>query len=111
MRKVELSKLEVAIAERVARARKLAGLTHKAVGEALSLSESGYGHYERGRQPFTIDQLFQLSRILGRSVEYLLGLDTGLTPDEDELLTAYRAIASDEIKCFVLDAARSAPKK
>ena len=43
------------------------GLTQEAVADALGLSAVGYGHYERARQPFTVEQLFQLSRILGHS--------------------------------------------
>ena len=57
----------------------------------LGLSTAGYGHYDRGRQPFTVDQLFTLSRILGRSVGWLLGLETELSEDEDQLLTVYRS--------------------
>jgi len=95
MRKVIVSKLEAAITRRVTEARQKAQLTHKEVGEALSLSETGYGHYERFRQPFTIEQLFQLSRILGRSVEWFLGLDNDLTPEEDHLLALYRNASDD----------------
>jgi len=95
MRKVIVSNLEAAIIRRVTEAREEAHLTHKEIGKVLSLSETGYGHYERFRQPFTIEQLFQLSRILGRSVEYFLGLDNGLTPEEDRLLTLYRSASTD----------------
>ena len=75
---------------------------------ALGLSLSGYGHYDRGRQPFTIEQIFQLSRILGRSVEWLLGLETELGEDEDQLLTAYKSIESDTLRSLALQSVRNA---
>ena len=105
VRKVKVTSLEEKIIDRVTRARAEAGLTHKEVGTLLSLSETGYGHYERKRQPFTVDQLFQLSRILNRSVEWLLGLESNLTDKEDRLVTAYRTITSDRIKAMLLRSA------
>jgi transcriptional regulator with XRE-family HTH domain len=60
--------------------------------QALGLSYHGYAHYERGVYAFTIDQLFTLSRVLGRSVEHFLGLETGLTDLEDELLALFRTV-------------------
>ncbi len=90
------TKLEESIIKRVIRARKLAGLTHKEVGEALGLSETGYGHYERERQAFTVDQLFLLARILNRPVTWFLGIDTGLREDQEELLAIYDSIPDQE---------------
>ena len=59
----------------------------------MSLSKYGYGHYEREKQPFTVDQLFTLSRVLGRSVEWFLGLETELTDKEDRLLATFRGMS------------------
>jgi transcriptional regulator with XRE-family HTH domain len=85
----ESNKLE-ALTLRVIEARKEVGLSQEALGHRLGLERSGYGHYESGRQPFTIKMLFQLSRILGRPVEYFLGLDTGLTGREERVLMLFR---------------------
>lgn len=86
----DLTNREERITRRVRQARIDRGLTLKMVGEQLGLSEVGYGHYERGARPFGVEHLFRLSRVLGRSVEHFLGLDTGLTEEEDELLTLYQ---------------------
>lgn len=86
-------------------AREHAGLSQEEVARGLSLTAVGYGHYERGRTPFTIEQVFALSRILGRSVPWLLGIDNGLTDLEDEVLTLFRAVP-DNFKLFVIEQVR-----
>ena len=91
-----------ALIERVRDARKEAGLSQEDIARQLGLTDGGYGHYERGRQSFTLEMLFQLGRILGRPVEYFLGLDTGLTDDEGRLLALYRAAPAGEPRAMVL---------
>ena len=81
-----------AVAERVIRAREEAGLQKNELAEHLGLSKSGYTSYEKFEVPFTVEQLFQLERVLERPVSYFLGLPTDLTSDEEQLLTAYRQI-------------------
>lgn len=81
-----------AVAERVIRAREEAGLQKNELAEYLGLSKSGYTSYEKFEVPFTVEQLFQLERVLERPVSYFLGLPTDLTSDEEQLLTAYRQI-------------------
>lgn len=100
-----LSTREEGIARRVREARVASGLTLKEVGEQLGLSEVGYGHYERGARPFGVEQLFELSRVLGRSIHHLLGLETRLSEEEDELVTLYRQ-AGREGRDAVLGLAR-----
>jgi transcriptional regulator with XRE-family HTH domain len=78
------------IGVRVQAARKQAGLSQADVGRRLGLSQNGYGEYEHGMHAFTVEQLLQLAVILGHSFEYFLGLEGGLTPDEDHLLELYR---------------------
>lgn len=86
----KLTKREERIAQRVREAREAAGLSQEETGRAIGLSVVGYGHYDRGRQPFTVEMLFELSPVLNHSVEWFLGLDTGLTEEEDELLACFR---------------------
>ena len=83
-------KLNRDIAKRIRTLREEAGLSQEELGSKLALSKVGYGHYERGTHAFSAWQIVRLSRILNRSVPYLLGMDTGLTPDEDQLLQLYR---------------------
>ena len=78
------------VARRIRAAREAAGFSHEDMGRKLGLTKAGYGHYERGRQPFTLEMIFKLAGIFGQSVEYFLGLDTGLTADEDRILALYR---------------------
>lgn len=103
-----LSKREQEIAKRVRSAREngRSKLTQEEVGNILGLSQVGYSHYEACRVPFTVEQLFRLSRFLGRSVEHFLGLDNGLAEDEDELLTWFGQIESPHIRQAVLDDVR-----
>jgi transcriptional regulator with XRE-family HTH domain len=75
---------------RVQAARKQAGLSQEDVGRRLGLSQNGYGQYERGMHPFTVEQLLQLAAILGHSIEYFIGQERDLAPDEDRLLALYR---------------------
>ncbi len=91
-----------AIARRVKDARTRAGLSQRDIAKKLGLTEAGYGHYERDRQTFTVEQLFKISRILGRPVEWFLGLDSDLTADEGQLLALYRAAPSDAARAMVL---------
>lgn len=94
------------IAKRLKLARRDAGLTQEEVGGRIGLTKVGYGHYERGLVPIGVAQLFQLSDILGVSVAYLLGLDSDLTKDEDELLTLYRQIETPQLKALARDMLR-----
>jgi transcriptional regulator with XRE-family HTH domain len=75
---------------RVQTARKAAGLSQEDVGRRLGLSQNGYGQYEHGRHSFTVEQMFQLAAILNHSIEYFIGLDRGLAPDEEQMLALYR---------------------
>jgi transcriptional regulator with XRE-family HTH domain len=86
----QFSNNNLQIAARVTAARRAAGLSQEEMGQRLGLSKAGYGHYERGRQSFTVAQLFYHSGLLGQSVEYFLGLEKDLTPEEDSILALYR---------------------
>jgi transcriptional regulator with XRE-family HTH domain len=92
-----------AIANRVRGAREATKLSQEDVAVKLGLTGAGYGHYERTRQVFSIEQIFLLSRILNRPVEWLLGLETTLSQDEGVLLTSYRKITNREVQQMMLD--------
>ena len=98
--------LEIAL-RRVREARKEAGLSQAELGDKLGMSRAGYGHLESGTNLMTLEDLFQISRILGRPVEYFLGLDTELTEDEGQLLALYRTAPHDEARAFILRLVRS----
>lgn len=93
-----------AIAARVRAAREAAQLSQEDVAHKLSMTAAGYGHYERGRQEFTVPQIFTLSNVLNRSVGWLLGLDTAPFADEEgALLTAYQKILNQETRRMCLE--------
>ena len=84
-----------AVAKRVKEAREAAGFGQKDVAKRLGLTEAGYGHYERDRQTFTAQQLFELERILGRPVSWFLGIATQpgeLSDDERLVLSMYERL-------------------
>lgn len=105
-----VTKVESQITKRVIRAREEAGLRRKEVADALGLEEQSYGHYERGRYAFTVEQLLLLSRTLNKPVTWFLGIKTDFAEDEEELLHAYRAISDDRIKALLLNMAKDALK-
>ena len=70
--------------------------------ERLGLADSSYSPYEAYKIPFTVEMIQRISRILGRPIEYFLGLDTGLTDDEGQLLAIYRAAPTAEARATAL---------
>jgi transcriptional regulator with XRE-family HTH domain len=86
-----LSDADRAVTERVIQAREAAGLSKIELGQKIGLSKQGYQAYERYQVAFTVAQIVTIARVVGRSVEYFMGLDTGLTPDEEQALSYYRA--------------------
>jgi transcriptional regulator with XRE-family HTH domain len=78
------------VTRRVAEARQAQGLTKSEFAARLGLSRQAYNGYEKGETVFSVAQLFRVGEILNRPVTYFLGLDSGLTPEEEQLLAIYR---------------------
>jgi len=78
------------ITDRVIQARERAGLNKVEFADRIGLSKQGYTPYELGKTAFTVQQLFKIASVLGRPVEYFLGLDTGLTGREERVLILFR---------------------
>ena len=102
------TRLEQEISRRARLAREEAGLSQADVSKLLGMERSGYGHYERGRLAWRIDILEQLSQILGKPLEYFLGIDTELSEDEAELVHMYRGL-SERSKRVIRDFTHSSP--
>jgi len=90
-----VSQVEQRVIDRVIRARQDADLSRKDVARALHMEEQGYGHYERGRTAFTVEQLLILSRVLRRPVTWFLGVPSDLGPEEERLLHLWRITNKD----------------
>lgn len=101
---------ERAIAERVRAARKQAGLSQGEVAAQLGLTDAGYGHYERGRQSFSVEMLTRLAHVLGRPLEHFLGLEMGLTREEEQLVAAFRELETEQQRTLALDMVRLAAR-
>ena len=97
-----------AIAKRVSQAREDAGLSKTEFASKLGLSKQGYQPYEQCISPYSVQQLFTAARVLNRPVEHFLGLDTDLSPDEEQLLALYRAIEGKQDRNMMLAMMRAA---
>lgn len=60
-------------ADRLKFARQKTKMSQKAFAEKLGLSQNGYSPYENGQRNPSIPMLIRLSKILGRSADWLLG--------------------------------------
>jgi len=60
---------------RIAQARKDAGLSSKKLAEMMDVDTTTLSNWESGRRQLTLERLKQLAELLGISVTYLLGLD------------------------------------
>lgn len=100
-------------------ARELSGLTQTEVGRALAMSFQVIQKYEQGEIRISASRLFQLARLLRKSTNYFFeGLAAGDAPgigaperNEIELVRAFRAIQSDELKELLVRLARDIAEK
>jgi transcriptional regulator with XRE-family HTH domain len=58
--------------ERMKKQRKLLHLTQEQIAEALNISVKHYGGVERGNAGLSLENLLELSEILGVSLDYLV---------------------------------------
>lgn len=80
-----ITKTSLMFALRLRKARVAAGLTQKEMAEKLYMSQTNYNQYERGKCEPSLDTLARISKILGCSVDWLLGLrNIGDAREDDE---------------------------
>ena len=60
--------------ERFKKCRQSKGFTQMQLAEALNITKSAISDIERSRRSTTIEKLFEISKILDISSDYLLGL-------------------------------------
>lgn len=69
-------------------------MTQKDVADHLGCSPNIYSRYETGERQPSIDVLIRLSKIFGKSIDYLVGnhenVDFSISYEEQELLEAFR---------------------
>jgi len=74
--------------ERIFDLRKRAGLSQEQLSEQVGVSRQAVGKWESGQALPDIENLIRLSRVLGTTVDALLGMETGETKAEGALTTA-----------------------
>jgi transcriptional regulator with XRE-family HTH domain len=100
-------------------ARELTGLTQTEIGRALDMSFQVIQKYEQGEIRVSASRLFQLGRLLRKSPDYFFeGLAAGETAgigvmerSDIELVRAFRAIQSDELRQLLVRLARDIAEK
>lgn len=85
-----VDKAYVQIGNRIRSARKDAGYSQQDMADLLKMSDVGYGSFERGSRQISIVFLLKIAKLLGRSVSWFLGIETGLSEEEDRLLTLWK---------------------
>lgn len=99
--------LRMKIADRMKSAREALGLTQDEVAYSLGLKRKSYNHIETGRNSLRIEHLVKLPEILGRSVNYFLGVGTKeLSNDEVELVELYRSLPAGPAREYTLELVR-----
>ncbi len=102
--------------ERLRAILELRGWSQRKLSERTGVSNSHISAYLAGtRKDMSFELMAQLAQALNVSLDWLAGLpprnSEALAPDEAELLAQYRRIASSEIRQFIVNAARDAPKR
>jgi transcriptional regulator with XRE-family HTH domain len=105
-----------ALGEKIRQKRLSTGLTQDALSERLGLSESFFGHIERGSKYLSVESLVKIANYLDLSLDYLLleskpnpSIDTRLqteldnifrnkSPEQKELLLSIYRVLSDSIQ-------------
>jgi transcriptional regulator with XRE-family HTH domain len=90
------------VTARVISERERTSFSKAEIAEKLGLSKQGYQAYERYELPYTVAQLERLAHLFGRSLAFMLGIQTRLTEDEDTLLAAYRQISTGRLRSLAL---------
>ncbi len=68
---------------RLKEARKQACLTQAQVGAAIGVSQNTYSYWENGKVKIDNESLKKLSKLFGVPIDFLLGNDDPLTPNDD----------------------------
>ncbi len=84
------------VGSRLKEARKKQNLTQSALGEYLGLSKSAISLYESEKRNPNLETIIEMMYILGVSANYLLGADT-IVEVENEEVYKYRTLTKEEM--------------
>ena len=88
--------LGVILMLRIKEAREARGWTQERLAEAMNTTQQTIQRWETGQTDVKSTQIKEISRALGMTVSFIMGVDNeslqplDLTPDERDLLAAYR---------------------
>ncbi len=102
-----VNQIDKEIARRLAGAREEAGLIKADMADRLKITKQGYTPWEAGEHIFTANDLIQLSKIVGRSVDWLMGIETQYPPEVDELVHSYISIRNPALRRLALGHVRA----
>lgn len=97
---------EQLVVNRVIEARENLGLGQVDLAEKIGMSKQRYWHYEQRKVAFSVEDIFRLSRVLGRSVQWLLDLESP-PADEDRMLAAFRRIVPPNLRELAISQVRT----
>ncbi len=95
------------IGTRLTEAREKVGLGKVDIADRMQITKGGYTPWERGEHPYTVEEVFKLSRILGVTPQWLMGLEGGLNEDEDMIVAAFRQITIPGLRRLAVDQVRA----
>jgi transcriptional regulator with XRE-family HTH domain len=97
--------MEVAAAERLKTARRLAGMTQKEAAAALFVTERTYARWERAETAGFLSELERIAGVFGTTADALLGVDGTQAPADVSAQMAALQAEVAELRQLLLDPA------
>ena len=100
---------EKALARRIKRAREAyrPKMSQDELGKRLGIEQSTVSLIENGVTEVGAIRLMRIAAILGRPVTWFLGIDTGLSDDEAQIVHLWRQIALPEMRDIAMQHLRT----
>lgn len=94
-----MNSIKPIVAENLKRVCKLKKIKNKDIAAHMGVSEGSVSHWFKLDNSLDMDNLYQLCRYIGVSIDQVFGIDPiivdTLTPEESEIVQAYRLASKD----------------